>query len=81
MFKHDLNYTTPWFIDGLFEQEKANRFFKANNIGQGVCPSISHQKHTNLAGVSCFKKVADKGFGYHPHQILLMIKLNLFVIK
>ena len=64
MFKHDLNYTTPWFIDGLFEQrEKLIDFLKANNIGTRVMyPSISHQEAYKLGGdFPVSKKVADKG--------------------
>ena len=63
MFKHDLNYTTPWFIDGLFEQrEKLIDFLKANNIGTRVMyPSISHQEAYKLGGdFPVSKKVADK---------------------
>jgi perosamine synthetase len=52
LFSHDLNITTPWFIDALVEQREAlAAFLKSEMIGTRVMyPPIHHQKVYDLAG-------------------------------
>lgn len=64
LFEHNLEYTTPWFIDSLVEQrENLVNYLKKHNIGTRVMyPPLNQQKAYNETG--CFpvsELVGEKG--------------------
>jgi perosamine synthetase len=52
LFEHDMDFTTPWFIDCLVERrDELQTHLKANNIGTRVMyPPINFQKAYNRPG-------------------------------